>query len=589
MTTSGDAETATAFTAGGREQRLAKLQRLAEAGHAPFGRAFPTSGSLAHFAGEACPEGTAVQAAGRLLTLRDMGKSAFADLQDGSGRLQVFAGKAHTTGFEHFKLLDPGDHLGVDGEIFFTRTGQKTIRVRSWTLLAKALRPLPEKWHGLRDVEICQRQRYLDLIANPEARRRFQQRSRVAAEIRAFLWERGFLEVETPMLQPQPGGAAARPFRTHYTALGADMFLRIAPELYLKRLLVGGMDRVFELNRNFRNEGLSKTHNPEFTMLEVYQAYADRLGMQALVQDLITTVARKVFETLQLGPADAPIDLTPPWREAAYRDLVRERMGADWFELDAAAARAKAAGLGLALDPAWNHGLITHEVYEKIIEKSLRQPTFVTRLPRELVPLAKACEDDPSVVDVFELVIGGKEIAPGYSELNDPLEQRRRLESQAGEDAQKVDEEFLLALEHGMPPAGGMGMGLDRLMMIFTGAETIRDVILFPQLRPQVGAGNPKSCHVAPGASAPGASGPLPAAGDGKPCHVAPGTSVPGASGPLPVAGDGNPCHVAPGTSVPGASGPLPVAGDGKPCHVAPGAHAPGASGPLPAAGDEKP
>ncbi len=475
---------AAAFTAGGREQRLAKLRRLAETARAPFGRAFPVSGTLEEIRA-AFEENKPVAAAGRLLTIRDMGKSIFADLQDGSGRFQLYAGKAHTADLEAFKLLDPGDHLGVEGELFVTRAGEKTIRVRQWTVLAKALRPLPEKWHGLRDVEIRYRQRYLDLISNPEARRRFHQRSRVLREIRGFLWERGFVEVETPMMQAQPGGAAARPFQTHYTALNADMFLRIAPELYLKRLLVGGLDRIFELNRNFRNEGLSKTHNPEFTMLEVYQAYTDRKGMQALVQDLITTVAQKVFGKLQVGSAEQPIDLTLPWREVAYRDLVAEKMGADWPGLPVAAARQRAESLGLAIAPDWGPGAITHEIYEKTIEKTLQAPTLVTRLPRELVPLAKACEDDPAVVDVFELVIGGKEIAPGYSELNDPLEQRRRLEAQAGAEAQPVDEEFLLALEHGMPPAGGMGIGIDRLLMILTGAEAIRDVILFPQLRPK--------------------------------------------------------------------------------------------------------
>jgi lysyl-tRNA synthetase class 2 len=501
-------ESAPAFTAGGREQRLAKLKQLAETGHPPFGGAFEVSGTL-EVIRSAFEENKAVRAAGRLITIRDMGKSVFADLQDGSGRFQVYAGKAQTTDFDGFKLLDPGDHIGVEGELFVTRMGEKTIRVVKWVLLAKALRPLPEKWHGLRDVEIRYRQRYLDLIANPEVRRQFHQRSRVVREIRAFLWERGFLEVETPMMQAQPGGATARPFKTHYAALGADMFLRIAPELYLKRLLVGGLDRVFELNRNFRNEGLSKTHNPEFTMLEVYQAYSDRKGLQTLVQDLITTVARNVFGKLQLGSESVPIDLTPPWREVAYRDLVMEKMGADWFGLDCAAVRQRAAGLGLALDPAWDQAAITHEVYEKTIEKSLQTPTFVTRLPRELVPLAKTCEDDQTVVDVFELVIGGKEIAPGYSELNDPLDQRRRLEAQVGQDAQKVDEEFLLALEHGMPPAGGLGLGIDRLLMVFTGAEAIRDVILFPQLRPQAEA------PAAPAAEAP--SGPAPAASHGKP------------------------------------------------------------------------
>ncbi|MBU4199375.1 MAG: lysine--tRNA ligase [Verrucomicrobia bacterium] len=484
MTEAGISEASASFTAGGREQRLVKLQRLVETGHAAFGRAFPDAVPLAELRA-AFEEGKPVKAAaGRLITVRDMGKSIFADLQDGSGRFQVYAGKSNTTDFDALKFLDPGDYIGVEGELFVTRAGEKTIRIQTWTLLTKALRPLPEKWHGLRDVEIRYRQRYLDLIANPQVRELFQQRSRVIREIRAFLWERGFLEVETPMMQSQPGGATARPFKTHYTALSAEMFLRIAPELYLKRLLVGGMDRVFELNRNFRNEGLSKTHNPEFTMLEVYQAFSDRKGMQALVQDLIAAVALKVFGKLQLGSPENPIDLTLPWREVAYRDLIQEKMGADWHTLAVGEARKRAEAMGMAIDPSWDLGLITHEIYEKTIERTLQQPVFVTRLPRELVPLAKVCEDDPSVVDVFELVIGGKEIAPGYSELNDPLEQRKRLEAQAGEDAQKVDEEFLLALEHGMPPAGGMGVGIDRLIMIFTGAEAIRDVILFPQLRP---------------------------------------------------------------------------------------------------------
>lgn len=520
MQEAGEHSTSAAFTAGGREQRLAKLKRLAETGHPPFGGAFAAGGTLAELKA-AFADNKAVAAAGRLITIRDMGKSVFADLQDGSGRFQLYAGKTHTADFEAFKLLDPGDHLGVEGELFVTRAGEQTIRVKQWTLLAKALRPLPEKWHGLRDVELRYRQRYLDLISNPDVRRLFHRRSQVVREIRAFLWERGFIEVETPMMQPQPGGATARPFQTRYTALGADMFLRIAPELYLKRLLVGGMDKVFELNRNFRNEGLSKTHNPEFTMLEVYQAYSDRRGMQALVQDMIVTVARKVFDQLRLGPDEAPIDLAPPWREVPYRDLIREKMGADWFALDATGARAKAAELGLTPAPDWSHGLITHEIYEKTIEKTLRQPTFVTRLPRDLVPLAKTCEDDPAAVDVFELVIGGKEIAPGYSELNDPLEQRRRLESQAGQDAQKVDEDFLLALEHGMPPAGGMGVGIDRLLMIFTGAEAIRDVILFPQLRPHgetlaaPATGSPSVPSAPPGGV--DGSGPSPGAGDGKP------------------------------------------------------------------------
>ena len=466
------------------EQRKANLAALVALGCTPFGQAFPRTGRLAEIR-QAFEESRPVRIAGRLTTSRDMGKSVFADLRDGTDRFQIYVQKNQVgdAAFAAFKLLDIGDHIGAEGTLFTTRTGEQTVKVERWTLLAKALRPLPEKWHGLKDVDARHRQRYLDLIANPAARAVFDQRIRVVREIRAYLQERGFCEVETPMIQPQPGGATAKPFTTHYDALGMRMYLRIAPELYLKRLLVGGFDKVFELNRNFRNEGLSRTHNPEFTMLEVYEAYSDMRGMQALVEGLITHAAESVFGTLKVGSAEHPIDLTLPWREAAYRDLIIEKMGADWFELPPPEARRKAEALGLAIDPAWNHGEITHEIYEKTIERTLQNPTFVTRLPAELVPLAKRCTDDPSVVDVFELVIGGKEIAPGYSELNDPLEQRRRLEAQAGADAQKVDEEFLAALEHGMPPAGGMGMGIDRLVMILTGCDAIRDVILFPQLK----------------------------------------------------------------------------------------------------------
>ncbi|MBI2439919.1 MAG: lysine--tRNA ligase [Lentisphaerae bacterium] len=467
------------------EQRLAKRRALEAAGFPSYGAAFPDTAMLAAVR-EGFLEGASVRAAGRLLTVRDMGKSVFADLSDGSGRFQLYATKGHTEAFDTFKqLLDAGDLIGVEGVLFTTRLGERTIRLQKWTLLAKALRPLPEKWHGLKDVEIRCRQRYLDLIANPEVREIFERRSRIVRAIREFLWAKGFCEVETPMLQTQAGGAAARPFKTHHTALNAEMVLRIAPELYLKRLLVGGFTKVFELNRNFRNEGLSRSHNPEFTMLEVYQAWSDRAGMQALAQELITSVAQKVCGALQVGLADNLIDLAPPWREVPYCDLVREKAGADWFSLAPEAARARATGLGLVMDPAWSLTQITHEVFEKLVERQLRRPTFVTRLPRELVPLAKVCADDPGVVDVFELIIGGLEIAPGYSELNDPGEQRRRLEEQSGATAQKVDEDFLLALEHGMPPAGGMGVGIDRLVMILTGAEAIREVILFPQLRPK--------------------------------------------------------------------------------------------------------
>ena len=467
-----------------REQRIENMKKLEALGFAPFGRAFERTGRLSDvLAGFA--ENQPARIAGRLISRRQMGKSIFAHLQDGSGRFQVYAKKdvVGEAAFAAFELLDLGDQVGAEGELFTTKMGEKTLKIRSWTLLSKALLPLPEKWHGLHDVELRYRHRYLDLIANPEVRDLFNQRTEIIREVRDFLFRRGFYEVETPMLQPTAGGAAANPFKTHYKALGADMFLRIAPELYLKRLLVGGFDKVFELNRNFRNEGLDRSHNPEFTMLEIYEAFGDLRSMMKLLQELIPHVAQKCFGTLKVGSGEAAVDLTPPWPVRVYRDLILERAGADWYQLDVPQARERAQSFGLNIPPEWSHVEITHEIYEKMIEKTFVNPTFVTRFPAQLIPLAKACEDDPSVVDVFEMVTRGWEIAPAYSELNDPLEQRRRFEAQAKGHAQKVDEEFLTALEHGMPPAGGMGIGIDRLIMVLTGSDSIRDVVLFPQLR----------------------------------------------------------------------------------------------------------
>jgi len=469
-----------------RTQRLANLQALEQLGYPAFGQAFQRTGRLAELRA-GFEEGAAVRAAGRIMTIRAMGKTIFVDLRDGSDRFQLFVNRnaLGEDAFAAFKLLDMGDQVGVEGTLFTTRTGEQTIKVAAWMLLAKALLPLPEKWHGLKDVEQRYRQRYLDLIANPDVREVFNRRIAAIQAIRGFLIERGFYEVETPMMQSEAGGAAAKPFATHYAALHTDMFLRIAPELYLKRLLVGGFDKVFELNRCFRNEGLDRTHNPEFTMLEIYEAYSDVEGMKQLIEGLIMHVARTVYGTLRVGEGETAIDLTPPWREVTYRELIVRTMGDDWYGLSLAAARARAEAQGLDVAPDWDMAAITHEVYEKLIEKTLRQPTFVRRFPAVLIPLAKACPDDPSVADVFELVIAGQEIAPAYTELNDPLAQRERLTRQAGADIEKVDADFLLALEHGMPPAGGMGVGIDRLVMILAGADAIRDVILFPQLRPR--------------------------------------------------------------------------------------------------------
>lgn len=469
-----------------REQRMANLKALEAFGYAPYGKAFARTGRLSEVR-QTRGEGDRVAVAGRLTTTRDMGKSIFSDLRDGTDRFQIYVQKAalQESAFEAFKCLDIGDHVGVEGTIFTTRTGEKTIKVESWTLLSKALLPLPEKWHGLKDVEARYRQRYLDLIANQDAREVFNKRIRAVRAVREYLHERGFAEVETPMIQYQAGGAVAKPFRTHYEALGVDMFLRIAPELYLKRLLVGGFDKVYEMNRNFRNEGLSRSHNPEFTMLEVYEAYSDVNGMRELVQGMILHVAQTVFGTLVVQQGERQIDFTPPWEIVRYRDLILKQAGADWYDLPMEEARKRLEGMGLEADPVWDRTFLTHEIYEKIIEKNLIRPTFVVRFPTALVPLAKTCEDDPSVVDVFELVIGGMEVAPAYSELNDPFVQRRRLQEQAAGDSDKIDEDFLEALEHGMPPAGGMGVGIDRLVMLLAGCDTLRDVILFPQLKPR--------------------------------------------------------------------------------------------------------
>ncbi len=468
-----------------RNQRLAHLETLKAAGHRPYGRAFARTGSLADVRA-AFAEGAAVRVAGRVVAVREMGKSVFAHLQDGTDKFQIYVQKnaVGDDAFAAFKAVDLGDFVGVEGELFTTRTGEQSVKALKWELLSKALHPLPEKWHGLSDVEVRYRQRYLDLIANPEVRKVFNARSRILSFIRRFLEARGYFEVETPVLQALAGGAIANPFKTFYNALGQPMYLRIAPELYLKRLLVGGYDKVFELGKNYRNEGLDRSHNPEFTALEIYEAYGDVKTMMKLVEELVSGAAQEVCGTLVVGKeGQAKIDLTPPWRVATYRDLVCERAGADWFARSVESAREWARAQELDIPNEMTHAQITHEVYDKLVEKTLLQPTFVTRLPAELVPLAKRCEDDPAVVDVFELVVRGRELCPGYTELNDPLDQRARLEEQAAGDASKIDEDFLRALEHGMPPAGGMGIGIDRLVMVLTGEENVRDVMLFPQMK----------------------------------------------------------------------------------------------------------
>jgi len=474
------------------EQRKAKLAALRAKGLNPFANKFKPGEKCAE-ARANYVEGREVALAGRITAHRDMGKSLFIDIKDQSGRMQVYAQK-NVLGdeqFDIFKHLDLADFLGVRGTLFTTKTGEISVRLTSFVVLAKALRPPPEKWHGLADTEIRYRQRYLDLMANDEVKRVFLLRSQVIREMRNFLNERGYVEVETPMMQAIPGGAAAQPFRTHHNALGCDFYLRIALELYLKRLLVGGMDRVFEIGRNFRNEGLSRKHNPEFTMLEAYEAYGDYESMMELVQSMICHIAQEVLGTLVIEHKDAEgkvlktIDLTPPWRRIKYKDIVRERAGTDWFDVSPAERRERAVKLGAEIGKEYEDFEVTQAVFEKLIEPTLINPTFVTHAPKELIPLARLSPDDPGTVEVFECCINGQEIAPAYTEQNDPIEQRERLEHQAGGEQQKLDEDFLAALEHGMPPAGGMGMGIDRLCMMLLGQESIRDVILFPQLKPK--------------------------------------------------------------------------------------------------------
>jgi lysyl-tRNA synthetase class 2 len=477
------------------EQRKAKLKSLEAKGIFPFRNKFTPAETCQQARGNYV-EGREVAVAGRITAHRDMGKSMFIDVRDQSGRIQCYAQK-NVLGEEQFVIfthLDLGDFVGVKGTLFTTKTGEISIKLASFTILAKALRPLPGKWHGLEDTETRYRQRYLDLISNPEVKDVMLKRSAIIREIRAFFHGRNYVEVETPMMQAIPGGAAAQPFKTYHNALGCEFYLRIALELYHKRLLVGGVDRLFEIGKNFRNEGLSRRHNPEFTMLEAYCAYGDYSIMMETVQSLITTVAQNVLGTLKIEHKDAEgkvakiIDLTPDWRRAKYKDLVREKAGADWFEVTPAERRRRAIEdlkLGGDIAAAYEDFEVTGAVFEKLIEPTLIQPTFVTHLPKELVPLAKLTPDDPTTVEVFECCINGQEISPGYTEQNDPVAQRTTLEHQAGGEQQKLDEDFLVALEHGMPPAGGIGIGIDRLCMMLLGQESIRDVILFPQLKPK--------------------------------------------------------------------------------------------------------
>ncbi|MDL1970602.1 MAG: lysine--tRNA ligase [Candidatus Desulfofervidaceae bacterium] len=432
--------------------------------------------------------------AGRIIALRRFGRAAFIHFQDATGKLQAYF-KQDVLGkeqYEIFKLLDVGDIIGMEGQLFRTKTGELTLMVKWFKLLTKSLHPLPEKYHGLKDVELRYRQRYLDLIVNPEVRERFLKRTKIIQFVRQFLVERDFLEVETPMMQVIPGGALARPFETYHHALGLPLFLRIAPELYLKRLLVGGFERVFELNRNFRNEGIDIDHNPEFTMLEFYQAYATYEDLMSLTEELIPALAEHILGTKRMVYQGNEIDLTPPWTRLGFRQSLK-KIGNVPEEVMADPAKTidYAQKLGTKLRKGEGIGKALAKLFEKLVEPKLIQPTFVVGYPVEVSPLARRNDENPEITDRFELFIAGKEVANGFSELNDPDDQKRRFLAQmsqrdAGdEEAHRIDEDYITALEYGMPPAAGEGIGIDRLVMILTDAACIRDVILFPHLRPE--------------------------------------------------------------------------------------------------------
>lgn len=475
--------------------RMDKRRRLIDAGRSPYGGRFERTHAVDDLLRRFDElEGTKVRAAGRLRTIRRQGRVTFMDLQDAGERIQLFC-RVNTLGeeaYERLDWLDIGDIVGVAGQVMRTRRGEQSIEVTDLELLAKALRPLPEKWHGLRDVELRYRQRYVDLIVNPHVRDVFIARSRAVAAIRRFLTERGFLEVETPMLHPIPGGANARPFVTHHNALDMDLYMRIAPELYLKRLLVGGFDKVFEIGKNFRNEGISTRHNPEFTSVEVYEAYADARDMMELTEHLFAYVAEQVTGSAVVTYQGMTVDLTPPWERLTMADAVRRYVGLDFDEATTdEQARSMAEGKGVAVEAGTPAGAVMAEVFEHLVEPNLIQPVFITDYPVEVSPLAKRKADAPHLTDRFEPYIMGSEVANAFSELNDPVDQRQRFEHQmkqraAGDDeAHMMDEDFLRALEHGMPPAGGLGIGVDRLVMLLTDSPSIRDVLLFPHMRPR--------------------------------------------------------------------------------------------------------
>jgi lysyl-tRNA synthetase class 2 len=489
-----------------QEQRRANFEQLVKLGVDPYPHAFDRTHTVhdlvTQFGEKTGPELEASRVetatAGRILAMRSFGKANFLVISDGRSRIQVYIRQDSLPerAFQIFKLLDFGDFIGVTGHLFRTRTNELTIWASGIEFLTKCFLPLPEKWHGLSDVETRYRQRYLDLIVNPDSRRVFEVRSRVLAALRTFLNARGYLEVETPMMQPIAGGALARPFVTHHNALDMQLFLRIAPELYLKRLTAGGIERVYEINRNFRNEGISTQHNPEFTMLEFYQAYSDYQALMVMTEEMFSAVAREAIGTDQITFGDDRISLAPPYRRVSLRDGAREAAStkletsvSDADLRQRATAAALARRLGIEVNDAWGPGRVTTEIFERSSEGRLVQPTFVYDFPTEVSPLSKQKPDDPETVERFELYVGGFEVANAFSELNDPAEQRRRFEAQLSDrasgnlEAHAMDEDYIRALEYGLPPTAGEGVGIDRLVMLLTNSTSIRDVILFPLMR----------------------------------------------------------------------------------------------------------
>jgi lysyl-tRNA synthetase, class II len=481
-------------------QRLEKLTKIRSRNIDPYPHRFPRThtiqAAIALFQQqEGSAESLKVCVAGRIMAQRSMGKATFIDLRDGSGKIQAYL-RRDTIGEEKYQYLhdfDIGDFMGVSGKVFRTKSGEITVEGSDFTMLSKSIMPLPEKWHGLTDVEKRYRQRYLDLISNEEARNIFVMRSRLIAAVRRFLDGRGFVEVETPVLLPVAAGAMARPFSTYHNELEQTLYLRIALELYLKRLIIGGLDKVYEIGRIFRNEGLSIKHNPEFTMLESYEAYADYNDVMAMVEQMVCSIAREAIGTLEVNFGENKINLSAPWQRVSYRTELNKKCGVDFLDekyRDLASLQETMRSLNVEVEKNASWGRLIDKLFSTYVEPSLIQPTFVIDHPVEISPLAKGKADDPRLVERFECFIGGMEVANAFTELNDPIEQRKRFEEQermrammGDEEVERLDEDFLTAMEYGMPPTGGLGVGIDRLVMILTNQQSIREVILFPQLK----------------------------------------------------------------------------------------------------------